>query len=52
MEFNSLIFNGLNDISEEVIYGLALSIKDNYDINKISIDVNSKQIKSYVLKNP
>ena len=52
MEFNSLIFNGLNDISEEVIYGLALSIKDNYDINKISIDVNSKQIKSSVLKNP
>lgn len=50
MEFNDLIFNGLNDIDEEVIYGLALSIKDNYDINKISIDVNNKQIKAYALK--
>lgn len=51
MEFNELIFNGLKDIDEEVTYGLALSIKDNYDINKISIDVNNQQIKSYILKN-
>ena len=50
LEFNDLIFNGLDDIDEEVIYGLALSIKDNYDINKISIDVNNKQIKAYALK--
>ena len=51
MEFNSLILNGLDNISEEVIYGLALSIKDNYDIDKISIDVNNKQILAYALKN-
>ena len=51
MEFNDLIFNDLKDIDEEVIYGLALSVKDNYDINKISIDVNNKQIKAYALKN-
>jgi len=50
MEFNDLIFNGLNNIDEEVIYGLALSIKDNYDISKISIDVNNKQILAYALK--
>ena len=50
MEFNELIINGINNIDEEVIYGLALSIKDNYDINKISIDVNNKQIMSYALK--
>ena len=51
MEFNDLIFNGLDNISEETIYGLALSIKDNYGINKISIDVNNKQIMAYTLKN-
>ena len=50
MEFNDLIFNGLSDIEEETIYGLALSIKDNYDIDKISIDVNNKQIKTFDLK--
>lgn len=50
MEFNDLIFSGLNKIDEEIVYGLALSIKDNYDINKISIDVNNKQILAYALK--
>lgn len=50
MEFNNLIFNDLNDIDEEVVYGLALSIRDNYDIDKISIDVENKQVKSYNLK--
>lgn len=50
MEFNDLIFNGLDKIDEEVIYGLALSIRDNYGIDKISIDVNNKQIMAYALK--
>ena len=50
MEFNNVILNGLDNISEEIVYGLALSIKDNYDISKISIDVNNKQILSYTLK--
>lgn len=50
MEFNDLIFNDLHKIDEEVIYGLALSIRDNYNINKISIDVNNKQIMTYALK--
>ena len=52
LEFNNLIFNGLDHINETTVYGLALSIKENYDIDKISIDVGNKQIKSYILKNP
>lgn len=51
LEFNNLIFNSFGDIDEDVVYGLALSIKENYDIDKISIDVGNKQIKSYALKN-
>ena len=50
MEFNDLILSGLDDVDEKVIYGLALSVRDNYGIDKISIDVNNKQIKSYQIK--
>lgn len=50
MEFNNVILSGLDKIDEEVIYGLALSIRDNYGIDKISIDVNNKQIIAYALK--
>jgi germination protein M len=52
LEFNSYIFNDLDNenILEEVIYTLALSISDNYpNINEAVIMVNNKEICKTVL---
>ena len=51
LEFNNLIFNSFNKIDEEVVYGLALSIYDNYNISHLSIEVDNKKIEAYTLKN-
>ena len=50
MEFNNVILNSFNKIDEEVVYGLALSIYDNYNIDRISIDVDNVQVVAYALK--
>lgn len=50
LEFNNAIFNGFNEIDEETMYGIALSIKDNYDISNVNFNVDGKKIKAYALK--
>lgn len=50
LDFNNVIFNGFNKIDEEVMYGISLSIYDNYNISNVSFEVDSKKIDSYVLK--
>lgn len=51
LEFNNYIFNSFNNIDEEVVYGLSLSIHDTYNIEKVNFEVNNKRIKTYNFKN-
>ena len=45
LNFNDYIFNDLeNNILEEVIYTISLSMEDNYNIKDISIYVNDEEI--------
>lgn len=52
LTFNSYIFNNLEEkkILEEVIYTICLSVRDNYDVNEVIINVNDEQIYKSVLK--
>ena len=52
INFNENILSGLNnnDIIEEVIYTISLSINDNYDIKNVFFDVNSKEIAKTAIK--
>ena len=52
VNFNDAIFNDINneDILEEVIYTVCMSIYDNYDINSIVFNVNNNEIYKSVLK--
>ena len=52
LEFNNSILNNLNtnEILEEVIYTIALSINDNYDIDEVIFSVEEEQIYKAVLK--
>lgn len=52
LTFNSYIFNNLEEkkILEEVIYTICLSIRDNYDVNEVIINVDDEQIYKSVLK--
>lgn len=51
LDFNNIIFNGFNDIDEEVIYGIALSINDTYNIKNVNFIVEGQLVKTYSLKN-
>ena len=51
LNFNNDIFNGFDKIDEEVMYGIALSVYDNYNISTVSFEVNNKKIGAYALKN-
>lgn len=53
LNFNDYILNNLdkNDILEEVIYSICLSIRDNYDVSKVIFNVNGKEITKSVIKN-
>ena len=46
LDFNNYIYSDKdsNEVSDEVIKSICLSIKDNYDINSIVFTVNSKEI--------
>ena len=46
IDFNNYIYSDsdTNEISEEVINSICLSIKDNYDIKSIVFTVNNKEI--------
>ena len=52
LNFNDSIFidKGSDDILEEVIYTVALSFQDNYNINDISLSVENKEIYENLLK--
>ena len=52
LTFNSYIFNNLEEkkILEEVIYTICLSIRDNYDVKEVIINVDDEQIYKSVLK--
>ena len=52
LTFNSYIFNNLEEkkILEEVIYTICLSVRDNYDVKEVIINVNDEQIYKSVLK--
>lgn len=52
LTFNSYIFNNIEDkdILEEVIYTLCLSIRDNYNVSEVVINVNDEEIYKSVLK--
>jgi len=43
LEFNNLIFNGFDEIDEEVMYGISYSVQDTYGVDKVTI--NNKTIK-------
>ena len=51
--FNNYIFNDIDNknILEEVIYSIALSIRDNYDVESVSIYVDDEEIAKSVFKN-
>lgn len=50
--FNSYIFSDADEkeILEEVIYTISLSVKDNYDVNEVSFNVNNEEIYKSILK--
>ncbi len=52
VNFNSGIFNDINteEILEEVIYTISMSINDNYSINTVVFNVEDKEIYKSVLK--
>lgn len=52
LSFNNLIFSDrINErIDEEVIYTILLSIKDNYDVKEVVIEVDNKEVLKKVLK--
>lgn len=52
LNFNQNIMSSLDDepILEEVIYTIALSIQDNYDVSQVSFEVENQEIYKTVLK--
>ena len=52
VNFNSAIFNDINnnEILEEVIYTISMSINDNYDVNTVIFNVEDKEICKKTLK--
>ena len=51
LDFNSYIFDDITNkkILEEVIYSIALSIGDNYDVNEVIFLVNNEEIEKSVI---
>lgn len=52
LNFNEYIYNDLDEkqILEEVIYTICLSIKDNYDVKQVIMNVNDEEIYKSTLK--
>ena len=44
LNFNDYLFDGNDKVLEEVIYCLAYSVFDNYDVNMVMFEVNSEKI--------
>lgn len=53
LNFNDFLFNdnSSNIILEEVIYSIALSIRDNYSVKEVIFNVDGKEITKSVIKN-
>ena len=53
IDFNSFLFDDIDNknILEEVIYSVALSVRDNYNVNEVVFTVDGKEITKSVLKN-
>lgn len=52
LEFSNDIFNSLGKIDEEIVYGIGLSIYDNYNIKEVGFYVNNEKIDAYARINP
>jgi hypothetical protein len=52
LNFNSYIFSDVTnkDVLEEVIYTIALSVKDNYNVDEVVIKNDENEINKMVLK--
>lgn len=52
LEFNSYLFDDVTteEVLEEVIYTICLSVKDNYDIDEVVLTVNNKEIYKTTMK--
>lgn len=44
LNFNDYLFDGNDKVLEEVIYSLAYSVFDNYDVNMVMFEVNGQKI--------
>ncbi len=44
LNFNDYLFDGNDKVLEEVIYSLAYSVFDNYDVDMVMFEVNSEKI--------
>ncbi len=50
LNFNDYLFDNNDKLLEEVIYSLAYSVFDNYDVNMVMFEVNNEEIR-YISKN-
>ena len=44
LNFNDYLFDGNDKVLEEVIYSLAYSVFDNYDVDMVMFEVNGQKI--------
>lgn len=53
LNFNSYLFDdeSSNNILEEVIYSISLSVRDNYDVKEVVFNVEGNEITKSVIKN-
>ncbi len=53
LDFNNYLFDDASSksILEEVVYSIALSIRDNYDVKEVVFTVNGQEITKSVIKN-
>ncbi len=45
LNFNDYLYNSSDKVLEEVIYSIAYSVFDNYNVNMVMFEVNEKQVK-------
>jgi len=50
LNFNDYLFDSNNKVIEEVLYTLAYSVFENYDVNSVFIEVNGKLVEQIGLK--
>lgn len=51
LNFNDYLFDGNDKLLEEVIYSIAYSVFDNYDVNMVMFEVNDEEIRYISKKN-